>query len=297
MSALGIYDTNFDAISAFPMPGARVGCAVASLAIGIAIVGLVDGLGAAPDTSSETRPAALATPSGGSFAAIGFAGRPRPADPIADFMRHGLVPDARSPKGWVPDAMGSLDICRLPRGGVRWSIAKTNDPLMRRAAGSRHAQARRHQHRHAKATSATLDGTLRFRLSSGFGVADGFTAPANTISAFEALPPLDTTELDVVSVEAVGAHGIGNPATDAEHRRAAAIGTGANALQFDDRPGQLSAAAQAGLWNGTPATAMGVGYTLPNRIRLDAAGITNVNTWTNVGKTFQVSTVASIPLN
>ena len=307
MSALSLDDSALDTTATFLVSStrlvssARVGFVIASLATGLAVLVIVDHLKGtgAPSASPEPRRVISTGPIGGAFSAIGLAARPHAFDPIADFMRHGLVPDARSPKGWVPETISSPDICRLPRPDVRWSIASARDPLKRRAAASRRGHTtRRHRLGHIQEKFATLDGTLRFQLSSGFQASNGYATPVNAISAFEALPPLDVAELAIpgaVTQDAI--HGLGNPMASAENRRAVPIGTAASVLQFDDRPGQISAAAQAGLWNGTPATAMGVGYTLPNRIRLDATGVTNVNTWTNVGKAFQVSTVASIPLD
>lgn len=74
----------------------------------------------------------------------------------------------------------------------------------------------------------------------------------------------------------------------------------ANKLPFASGPGQLSPAAGAGQWNGAPAAAMGLGYTLPDgKMRLDAAGVTNVNgvpALPALPKSFGLSAVATVPL-
>jgi hypothetical protein len=87
-----------------------------------------------------------------------------------------------------------------------------------------------------------------------------------------------------------------------------AIGMASEALHFANQPGVLSSTAEAGEWNGAPATAMGVGYTLPGGVgRINAEGVTYMagmsslatmpKTFATMPKTFGVSAVASIPLN
>ena len=73
--------------------------------------------------------------------------------------------------------------------------------------------------------------------------------------------------------------------------QAAAIGLAAASLRYDDRPGRLSTSVGTGFWQGQSATAMGMGYSLPDgRARLNASAVT-------AGHDFGFGAGASFTLN
>ncbi|TSD84301.1 hypothetical protein FFK22_033190 [Mycobacterium sp. KBS0706] len=60
----------------------------------------------------------------------------------------------------------------------------------------------------------------------------------------------------------------------------AAIGIAASSLQFDPRPGKVSAAMGGGMWHEQAALALGLGYTAESgRIRLNARAVTSGDDW------------------
>ncbi|MGO4128568.1 hypothetical protein AB4Z01_29535 [Inquilinus sp. YAF38] len=60
----------------------------------------------------------------------------------------------------------------------------------------------------------------------------------------------------------------------------AAIGIAASSLQFDPRPGKISAAAGGGMWHEQGAFAFGLGYTAESgRVRLNARAVTSGDDW------------------
>lgn len=65
-----------------------------------------------------------------------------------------------------------------------------------------------------------------------------------------------------------------------EAGKAGAAGLAASSLRFDDRPGKLSIAAGAGVWNNYGAMAFGAGYTsLDQRFRTNITGVTTGDKW------------------
>jgi len=60
----------------------------------------------------------------------------------------------------------------------------------------------------------------------------------------------------------------------------AAIGIAASSLQFDPRPGKVSAAMGGGMWHEQGALALGLGYTAESgRVRLNARAVTSGDDW------------------
>lgn len=65
-----------------------------------------------------------------------------------------------------------------------------------------------------------------------------------------------------------------------EARQAAAIGLAAASLQFDSRPGKVSASVGGGYWRGTGAFAFGLGYTnMQQNVRMNISTTTAGGKW------------------
>jgi hypothetical protein len=294
MSTSGIcLDDPTDKTRAFDVQPRRPGRLSVAVVLGIAALGTLGIARSRMRDVSPDAPTGIAVSTSGVFPALRAVRQSdHGANLVADLVRHGLAPNPQALGRWAPNTMTAPDICgRLPSAG--WSTDAFSEVATRprifhtlglgpiRVAGSAWRPHRRPHVVARTARSKTSTDTLA-KLATLLPIDFAAIADAPTLAD---------------SLAGAGVHGLGNPAEDRENRRTAALGVAADSLRFDDRPGRLSAAAQAGLWNGAPATAMGVGYTLPDgRIRLDATGVTYVNTLANVGRTFQVSTVASIPL-
>ena len=149
--------------------------------------------------------------------------------------------------------------------------------------------------------AAALRGASRHRIAHATGRVAFVTAWAalDGIEAIAAQHDTAGAPADADGTVEASAADLGWSTYPATARRAAAP-TLLGGQNFRGDVGHIQPLARAGLLNGQPAASVGLQYDLPDGIRVDAAGVTDMASMaapTSVKKTFKVSTIASIPLD